>query len=212
MSIRKDSSAPCSHSFFFQGTGWCAQILVFLAEYGHDLDSPLQPRRFVVRTLISPTPARIFFIYTKKISNLRSYMNLIVLALATSTFSPALSAPIPYRYGNLFGFKGWAFDARDPKVDPDLAVLDSRGVGSPSVQFVHPNGNLVKPGSVLEQKAHSYPPASASTPAPSSTASKNSRCAKIIGAAIFLCLAGAAIALVATHHNHKAHNNLEVSS
>jgi len=40
---------------------------------------------------------------------MRSYVNLAVLALATSTVSPALSAPIQYRYGNLLvEFKGWA--------------------------------------------------------------------------------------------------------
>jgi len=43
-------------------------------------------------------------------SNMRSYMNLAVLALAAYTVSPALSAPTQYRYGNiLVEFKGWAF-------------------------------------------------------------------------------------------------------
>jgi len=32
---------------------------------------------------------------------MRSYMNLVVLALTASTVSPTLSAPIQYRYGNL---------------------------------------------------------------------------------------------------------------
>ena len=32
---------------------------------------------------------------------MRSYMNLVVLALAAFNVSPALSAPIQYRYGNL---------------------------------------------------------------------------------------------------------------
>jgi hypothetical protein len=36
-------------------------------------------------------------------------MNLVVLALTAFTISPALSAPTQYRYGNLLGFKGWAF-------------------------------------------------------------------------------------------------------
>ena len=53
--------------------------------HGRDLDSPLQPRRFV-RTLIAFTPTRIFFI-------MRFYVNIAALALATSTLSPTLSAP-----------------------------------------------------------------------------------------------------------------------
>jgi hypothetical protein len=41
---------------------------------------------------------------------MRSYMNLAVLALAISSFYPALSAPTQYRYGNLLvRFKGRAF-------------------------------------------------------------------------------------------------------
>jgi hypothetical protein len=43
---------------------------------------------------------------------MRSYMNLAVLALATSVVSPVLSAPTQYgpRYGNLLAeFKGRAF-------------------------------------------------------------------------------------------------------
>jgi|SRR6266850_2345911 len=71
------------------------------------VDSPLQPRRFV-RTLISFTPTRTFFMI---FSNMRSYMNLVVLALAARTVSPALSAPTSYGpgYGNLLEFKGRAF-------------------------------------------------------------------------------------------------------
>jgi hypothetical protein len=41
---------------------------------------------------------------------MRSYMNLAVLALAVSSFSPALSAPTQDRYGNLLvKFQGRAF-------------------------------------------------------------------------------------------------------
>jgi hypothetical protein len=41
---------------------------------------------------------------------MRSYMNLVVLALAASTVAPVLSAPIRYWYGNLLvELKGWAF-------------------------------------------------------------------------------------------------------
>jgi hypothetical protein len=43
--------------------------------------------------------------------NMRSYMNLAVLAIAASIISPALSAPIRYRYGNLLvEFKGLLTD------------------------------------------------------------------------------------------------------
>ena len=42
-------------------------------------------------------------------SNMRSYVNLVVLALIVS-LAPALSAPTPYRYGNLLvEFKCRAF-------------------------------------------------------------------------------------------------------
>jgi len=41
---------------------------------------------------------------------MRSYMNFAVVAFAASIFSPALSAPTQYRYGNLLvKFKGRAF-------------------------------------------------------------------------------------------------------
>jgi hypothetical protein len=69
-----------------------------LVGHGHDdLDPPLQPRRFV-RTLTAFTPTRIFFII-QIFSNMRSCLNIAVLALAASILSSALSAPL--LYGNL---------------------------------------------------------------------------------------------------------------
>jgi len=63
------------------------------------LTPPCSPHVSFVRTLIAPT--RILFIHNKYFSNMRSYMTLVVLALAASTASPDLSAPVQYRYGNL---------------------------------------------------------------------------------------------------------------
>ena len=74
--------------------------------YGHDLDSSLQPRRFV-RIFIAFTPTLGPFSLIQMVSNMRPCMILAVLALAVSTASPALSAPAPYKYGNpLIEFKG----------------------------------------------------------------------------------------------------------
>ena len=65
----------------------------------HDLDfpGPCSPDVLFALKLVTFTPTLIFFI----ILNMRFYMNLVILALAASTLSPALSAPIHYWYGNL---------------------------------------------------------------------------------------------------------------
>ena len=64
---------------------------------------PLQHRRFVC-TCIAFTPWHSDIFHN---TNMRSYMNLVVIVLAASTVSPALSSPI--QYGNLLFIKGWTF-------------------------------------------------------------------------------------------------------
>ena len=86
------SSSPrwlCIHFFFkaLVGEHRLPQSFVFLVERGYNLNSALQPRRFV------RTQSQIFF-NIQIFSDMRFYINLAALALAACTASPALSAPL----------------------------------------------------------------------------------------------------------------------
>ena len=63
------------------------------------LTPPCSPDVSFARSLHSRSPGS--FLFIQIFSNMRSYMNLAVLALTASTISTALSAPIQYRCGNL---------------------------------------------------------------------------------------------------------------
>ena len=72
-------------------------------EHGHDLDSPLTAQTFRSQTYCIHTYSDLFHH-----TNMRFYMNLVILALVASYVSPAQSAPIVL-YGNLLFSKGWVF-------------------------------------------------------------------------------------------------------
>ena len=127
-------------------------------------------------------------------------MNLVVLALATSTVSPALSAPTPYGYG-----KPAVLDSRGlPNSDPEHESTESESDTRPptdqiSMGFV-PDSSLpadersmasvpgtlppadgismtsaaplvkMDPGEIADPSANAYPPGSSATDSPAATA------------------------------------------
>ena len=96
VAVRQDgflSSSPrwLSIRFFSKALAGERRALTFLYGMAIILTPPCSPDFSF--TLTASTPAPIFLII-QIFSNMRSYMSLTVLALAASTFSSALSAPI----------------------------------------------------------------------------------------------------------------------